>query len=90
MIFIETVGEAVAELQFGNEFEEWKIKVASESYFHKSVVAFQLYYVLALCSEIERRVKSRYKIRSVAIRMCFSCLVWFPLDVPPRRWQKGF
>ena len=46
MIGVETVGEAIHELQFGAQLEERKVEVASYADFKESIEPFQFYYVI--------------------------------------------
>ena len=48
VLVVDGIGQAVAELQLGNELEKWKVEVAAQSYLDHRVVAFQLYVVLIL------------------------------------------
>ena len=67
MVLVDRIRQAIAEFQFGYQFEEGQVEVAAQADLDKRVCAFQLDIVLILAREVDHRVDACHHVRAVVV-----------------------
>ena len=67
MTFVEGVGKAIAELEFGDEFEVGHVEVTAQTQFKHGVVTLELHIVLVLVLEVDHGRDACHDIGAVVV-----------------------
>ena len=67
VIGIEVVAQTITELQLRNQFEERKIEVTTDTYFHHRAEAFQTNIVVTCTGQVDHAVDACHHIGAVVV-----------------------